>query len=142
MTNCYLLIERFRDSQIVIITSFFVVSSVGIKRIVCISEDTQETPHSQNSLSKAPKEEEIHSPSRADFRVKSVFSFFFFLILLGFNDTSTLVGHFVSSPRETEKRDRRDSRGDEREGRKKGTGMKRRNRRNKNIPLYPYLLQG
>ena len=35
--------------------------------------------------------------------------------MLGFNDTSTLVGHFVSSPRE--KRDRRDSRGDEIEGR-------------------------
>ena len=29
---------------------------------------------------------------------------------------STLVGHFVSSPREREKRDRRDNRGDEREG--------------------------
>ena len=26
---------------------------------------------------------------------------------LGFNDTSTLVGHFVSSPREREKIDRR-----------------------------------
>ena len=39
-----------------------------------------------------------------------------FLIVLGFNDTSTLEGHFVSSPREREKRDRRDSRGDEREG--------------------------
>ena len=38
------------------------------------------------------------------------------LIVLGFNETSTLVGHFVSSPREREKRDRRDSRGDEREG--------------------------
>ena len=38
------------------------------------------------------------------------------LIELGFNDTSTLVGHFVSSPREREKKDRRDSRGDEREG--------------------------
>ena len=36
--------------------------------------------------------------------------------VLGFNDTSTLVGHFVSSPREREKRDRRDSRRDEREG--------------------------
>ena len=33
--------------------------------------------------------------------------------MLGFNDTSTLVGHFVSSPQEREKRD---SRGDEREG--------------------------
>ena len=39
-----------------------------------------------------------------------------FLIVLGFNDTSTLEGHFVSSPREKEKRDRRDSRGDEKEG--------------------------
>ena len=27
-----------------------------------------------------------------------------FLTVLGFNDTSTLVGHFVSSPREREKR--------------------------------------
>ena len=35
------------------------------------------------------------------------------LIELGFNDTSTLVGHFVSSPRE---RVKIDSRGDEREG--------------------------
>ena len=35
------------------------------------------------------------------------------LIVLVFNDMSTLVGHFVSSPREREKRD---SRGDEREG--------------------------
>ena len=43
------------------------------------------------------------------------------LIVLGFNDMSTLVGHFVSSPREREKRDRRDSRRDEREeqGRKR-----------------------
>ena len=35
-----------------------------------------------------------------------------FLIVLGFNDMSTLVGHFVSSPREREKSDRRDSRRD------------------------------
>ena len=38
------------------------------------------------------------------------------LFELGFNDTSTHVCHFVSSPREREKRDRRDSRGDERKG--------------------------
>ena len=38
------------------------------------------------------------------------------MTVLGFNDTSTLVGHFVLSPREREKRDRRDSRGDETEG--------------------------
>ena len=31
------------------------------------------------------------------------------VIVFGFNDTSTLVGHFVSSPREREKRDRIDS---------------------------------
>ena len=37
------------------------------------------------------------------------------LIVLGFNVMSTLVGHFVLSPREREKRDRRDSR-DERDG--------------------------
>ena len=43
------------------------------------------------------------------------------LMVLGFNGTSTLVGHFMLSPREREKRDRRNSRGDERErqGRKK-----------------------
>ena len=35
---------------------------------------------------------------------------------LRFNDTSTLVGHFVLSPREREKRDRRDSSGDMRKG--------------------------
>ena len=35
--------------------------------------------------------------------------------MLGFNDMSSLVGHFVLSPREREKRDRRDSRGDERD---------------------------
>ena len=36
--------------------------------------------------------------------------------MLGFNDTSTLVGHFLSSPREREKRNRRGSKRDEREG--------------------------
>ena len=50
------------------------------------------------------------------------------LIVLGFNDTSTLVGHFVSSPREREKKDRRDSNSNER----KGQGRKRnRNERKK-----------
>ena len=36
--------------------------------------------------------------------------------MLGFNDMSALLGHFVLSPREREKTYRRDSRGDEREG--------------------------
>ena len=48
-----------------------------------------------------------------------------FLIVLGFNDTSTLEGHFVSSPREREKRDRRESRQmKERDREERGTGMK------------------
>ena len=45
--------------------------------------------------------------------------------MLGFNDMSTCVGQFVLSPREREQRDRRDSRGDEREGQEeRGSGMK------------------
>ena len=67
-----------------------------------------------------------------------------FLILLGFNNTSTLVGHFVSSPRERERRDRRDSRGDEREeqGRKRNRNDSEETEEIKTFPLYPYLLQG
>ena len=63
--------------------------------------------------------------------------------MLGFNVTSTLVGHFLSSPREREKGDRRDSRGDEREGQ----GRKRNRNESEEIeeietfPLCPYLLQ-
>ena len=53
----------------------------------------------------------------ATFKNSSVIYQFIDLIVLGFNDTSIFVGHFKSSPREREKRDRRDSRGDEREGR-------------------------
>ena len=49
-------------------------------------------------------------------------------IVLGFNDKSTLVDHFVSSPREREKRDRRDSRGDEREGQGRKREMEERER--------------
>ena len=37
---------------------------------------------------------------------------------------STLVGHFVTSPREREKRDRGNRRGGEREGQGRGTGIK------------------
>ena len=66
------------------------------------------------------------------------------LIVLGFNDTSTLVGHFVSSLREREKRDRRDSRQDEREGRgrKRNRNESEETEEIKISPLYPYLLQG
>ena len=66
------------------------------------------------------------------------------LIVLGFNDTSTLKGHFVSSPREREKRDRKDSRRDEREGqgRKRNRSESEETEEIKTFPLYPYLLQG
>ena len=64
--------------------------------------------------------------------------------MLGFNDTSTLEGHFVSSPREREKRDRRESRGDEREGqgRKRNRNESEETEEIKTFPLYPYPLQG
>ena len=62
------------------------------------------------------------------------------LIELGFNDTSTLVGHFVSSPREREKRDRRDSKRDEREGqgRKRNRNESEETEEIKTSPPYPY----
>ena len=62
-----------------------------------------------------------------------------FLIVLGFNNTSTLVGHFVSSPRDREKRHRRDSRGDKREGQgiTRNRNENEQNTRNKNIPPLP-----
>ena len=68
----------------------------------------------------------------------------FWLIELGFNDTSTLVGHFVSSPRENEKIDRRDSRRDEKEGqgRKRNRNESEETEEIKTSPPYPYLLQG
>ena len=64
--------------------------------------------------------------------------------MFGFNNTSSLVGHFVLSPREKEKRYRRDSRGYEGEG--QGMMINRNESEEKEeittFPLYPYLLQG
>ena len=62
------------------------------------------------------------------------------LFVFGFHDMSTLVGHFVSSPREREKRD---SRGDEREGqgRKRKMNESEEAEEIKTFPLYPFLLQ-
>ena len=62
--------------------------------------------------------------------------------MLEFNDTSTLEGHFVSSPREREKRDRRESRGDEREGQGRKRNESEETEEIKTFPLYPYPLQG
>ena len=61
------------------------------------------------------------------------------LIVLGFNDTSTLVGHFLSSHREREKRDRGDrkySREDEREGH----GGKKENKNENEETVVPYII--
>ena len=57
---------------------------------------------------------------------------------------STCVGHFVSSPREREQRDRRVSGGDEREGqgRKWKMNESEETEEIKTFLLYPYLLQG
>ena len=54
------------------------------------------------------------------------------------------MGHFASSPREKEKRDRGDSRGDDREeqGRKKNRNEREEMEEIKTFPLYLYLLQG
>ena len=65
-----------------------------------------------------------------------------FFIVLGFIDTSTLVGHFVSSLRGRENRDRRDSRRDEREEQGRNRNESEEIEEIKTFPLYPYLLQG
>ena len=67
-----------------------------------------------------------------------------FLIVSGFNDMSTFVGHFMSPPMEREKIGRRDSRGDKREGqgRKRKMTDSEETEEVKTFPLYPYLLQG
>ena len=61
-----------------------------------------------------------------------------------FRIVATLVGHFVSSPREREERDRRDSRRDEREGqgRKRDRSESEETEEIKTSPPYPYLQQG
>ena len=55
--------------------------------------------------------------------------------MLVFNDMSSLVGHFVLSPREREKRDRRDSRGDKRERQ----GRKRNRNESEETEKYMYV---
>ena len=63
-----------------------------------------------------------------------------FLIVLGFNDTSTLVGHFVSSPREREKNIEEIV-----EEMKEGQGRKRNRNESEEteeinaFPLYPWI---
>ena len=85
----------------------------------------------------------VHVRHQVRFRMQK-YQMIDWLIVLGFNDTSTLEGHFVSSPREREKRDRRESRGDEREGqgRKRYRNESEETEEIKTFPLYPYPLQG
>ena len=59
------------------------------------------------------------------------------LFVLGLNDRSTLLDHFVSSPREREERDSRDSRRDEREGQGKRENDVSEETRNKNSSTLP-----
>ena len=61
------------------------------------------------------------------------------LIVLGFNDMSSLVGHFVLSPREG----RKEIGGDERkgQGRKRNRNESEETEEIKTFSLYPYLLQ-
>ena len=65
------------------------------------------------------------------------------MTVLGMSDSSILVCHFESSPREREKRDRRNSREDEseRQGRKKKMNASVETEEI-TFPFYPYLLQG
>ena len=64
------------------------------------------------------------------------------LIVLGFKDTSTLVGHFVSSPREREKRDRKDCRWKREQGRKRNRNEREETEEIKAFALHPYQLEG
>ena len=66
------------------------------------------------------------------------------LIVLGLNDTSTPVGHFVSSIRKRETRDRRDSSEDENEGqgRRRNRNESEETEEIKTFPLYRYKVQG
>ena len=64
------------------------------------------------------------------------------LVVLGFNNKSTLVGHFVSSPREREKREEIVEEMKERDREESGTGMEVKTEEIKTFPLYLYLLQG
>ena len=73
-----------------------------IKVIEEIVEEIKERDREERNRNESEETEEI-----------KIFPIYPYLLQgLGFNDTSTLVGHFVSSPREREKSDRRDSRRD------------------------------
>ena len=58
---CYLLLplkRRFHDSQIVILTYFAVVSSVGKKRVVCMTKQTSHNYETTDTETKRTATEE------------------------------------------------------------------------------------
>ena len=61
---------------------------------------------------------------------------------LEFNDMSTLVGHFVLSPREQEKIEEIVEEMNERDRRERKMNKSEETEEIKTFPLYPYLLQG
>ena len=63
-------------------------------------------------------------------------------MVLGYNDTLILVGHFVSSPRESEKTEELVEEKKEGQGRKRNRNESEETEEIRTSPLYPYLLQG
>ena len=59
---------------------------------------------------------------------------------VGVNDTLTLVGHFVSSPREREKREEETK--ERNMGRKRNGNESEETEEIRTVIIYPYLLQG
>ena len=115
-------------------------SRTRVKEILVYVQSTQKL---KKLLSRRINAKTIYPFTLVEFWSR-LFNLWIWLIVLGFNDTSTLMGHFVSSPREREKRDRRDSRRDEREGqgRKRNRNESEETEEMKISPPYPYLLQG
>ena len=82
-----------------------------------------------------------HLPEKGRKEIVDIVEEIDWLIVLGFNDTSTLVGHFVSSPRERETEEIVE------EMKKKDRGERKmidseETEEIKTFPLYPNLLQG
>ena len=118
---------------------------LAAKAFVCPSSDTVSIAYPHHKVCKISGRTVVASYKPLDLLEENLIPVKgMHLIVLGFNDTSTLEGHFVSSPREREKRDRRESRGDEREGqgRKRNRNESEETEEIKTFPLYPYPLQG
>ena len=116
---------------------------VQLRVSTCLVQSFWDNTEIMFSIHRGPDKRWYPDKPFSYFSTKTCFGYSW-LIVLGFNDTSTLEGHFVSSPREREKRDRRESRGDEREGqgRKRNRNESEETEEIKTFSLYPYPLQG